>query len=122
MQPAQRGRNRRDSQARVHQSQVMAFARTKHHAVFAEFDRLRIAIHGEVAHRQKRHQDRLPLPEPTGTFSLISSVITVKLSRNAGPKVIAMATSDASRPRAIRTRPIRGMLLRGSKMYQRPPK
>ena len=33
-----------------------------------------------------------------------------------------MATSAASRPRAIRTRPIRGMLCRASNVYHRPPR
>jgi hypothetical protein len=37
-----------------------------------------------------------------------------------GPNVIAIATSAASRPRAISTRPMRGVLLRGSKVCQRP--
>ena len=47
-----------------------------------------------------------------------SSVQTLKLSSVLGPKVVAMATSHASRPRAIRTRPTRGTLLRGSKVCQ----
>jgi hypothetical protein len=47
-----------------------------------------------------------------------SSVQTLKLTRVFGPKVCVIGTSAASRPWAIRTRPIRGMLLRGSKVYQ----
>ena len=39
-----------------------------------------------------------------------------------GPKVVLIATSAASRPRAISTRPMRGMLLRASKVCQRPPR
>ena len=50
-----------------------------------------------------------------------SSVQTLKLTRMFGPKVWVIGTSAASRPWAIRTRPIRGMLLRASKVYQRPP-
>jgi hypothetical protein len=38
-----------------------------------------------------------------------------------GPKVLDSATSQASRPRAISTRPMRGVLLRASKVYQRSP-
>jgi hypothetical protein len=53
---------------------------------------------------------------------VISSVQTLKLTRVLGPNVVAMATSMASRPLAISTRPIRGMLLRASKVYQRPPR
>lgn len=52
--------------------------------------------------------------------SLTSSVRTLKLFRVLGPKVLLMATSAASRPRAINTRPMRGVLLRASKMYQWP--
>ena len=33
-----------------------------------------------------------------------------------------MATSVASRPRPIRTRPVRGTLLRGSNVHQRSPR
>ena len=50
-----------------------------------------------------------------------SSVQTLKLKRVLGPKVWVIGTSAASRPWAIRTRPIRGMLLRASKVYQWPP-
>ncbi len=52
----------------------------------------------------------------------ISSVTTVKLSSLAGPKVQLIATSAASRPRAMSTRPIRGSLLRGSKVCHVPPR
>ena len=37
-----------------------------------------------------------------------------------GPNVLLIATSAASRPRAISTRPIRGVLWRASKVYQSP--
>jgi hypothetical protein len=56
-----------------------------------------------------------------------SSVHTLKLTSVLGPKVCVMGTSAASRPWAIRTRPIRGMLLRAacqmhdSRVPQRPP-
>jgi hypothetical protein len=51
-----------------------------------------------------------------------SSVQTLKLSSVFGPNVLDSATSQASRPRAINTRPMRGVLLRASKMYQRSPR
>src|SRR5580693_5905907 len=51
-----------------------------------------------------------------------SSVQTLKLTSVLGPNVVAMATSIASRPLAISTRPIRGTLFRASKVYQRPPR
>jgi hypothetical protein len=50
-----------------------------------------------------------------------SSVQTLKLTSVFGPNVWVIGTSEASRPCAIRTRPIRGMLLRGSNICQRPP-
>ena len=49
-----------------------------------------------------------------------SSVCTLKSTRVHGPKVVAIATSVASRPRATRIRPMRGVLLRASKLYHRP--
>jgi hypothetical protein len=53
---------------------------------------------------------------------VISSVTTVKLLSVFGPKVVLIATSAASRPRAISTRPMRGMLWRASNVYHRPPR
>src|ERR1700724_428180 len=54
--------------------------------------------------------------------NITSSVITLKPARVHGPNEITIATSVASRPRAIRMRPMRGTWLRGSKAYQRPPR
>jgi hypothetical protein len=54
--------------------------------------------------------------------ALISSVHTLKLSSVEGPKLVVSATSAASLPRAIRMRPTRGVLLRGSKVYQPSPR
>jgi hypothetical protein len=56
-----------------------------------------------------------------GSFST-SSVHTLKLVSVFGPNVLVIATSTASRPRAISTRPVRGILLRGSKTCQEPSK
>src|SRR5262249_49542232 len=50
-----------------------------------------------------------------------SSVQTLKLTSVFGPNVWVIGTSDASRPWAINIRPIRGTLLRGSNVCQRPP-
>jgi ATP-dependent Clp protease ATP-binding subunit ClpB len=52
----------------------------------------------------------------------ISSVITSKRASSAVPKAVEIAASVASRPRAIRMRPIRGTLLRGSNMCHLPPR
>src|SRR6202043_4247360 len=51
-----------------------------------------------------------------------SSVHTLKLVNVLGPNVLLIATSDASRPRAINTLPILGTLLRASKVCQCPPR
>ena len=39
-----------------------------------------------------------------------------------GPNEVTIATSVASRPRAIKIRPMRGVLWRASNVYQRPPR
>ena len=54
------------------------------------------------------------------SFARTSSVQTLKLVKVLGPNVLLIATSAASRPRAISTLPMRGVLLRASKVYQRP--
>ena len=61
-------------------------------------------------------------PAPGQAAVATSSVTTVNCTRVVGPKVLLIATSAASRPRAISTRPIRGTLLRGSKVCQSPPR
>lgn len=58
------------------------------------------------------------LTQPKGT----SSVHTLKLVNVAGPNVLLSATSAASRPRAINTLPIRGVLWRASKVCHCPPR
>jgi hypothetical protein len=42
-------------------------------------------------------------------------------SSSGPPNVVAIATSEASRPRPITTRPFRVTLLRGSNVHQRSP-
>src|ERR1700722_216900 len=101
----------------VDQAQIVTRARPEHHAMLAERDGITVSVNGGVAHGKKGHQALAPGIWSIGT----SSVQTLKLSRMFGPKVVAIATSNASRPRAIRTRPTRGTLLRGSNVCQRPP-
>src|ERR1700681_4656385 len=117
VQPAQMSGLRRDDQVGLDQPQVVTLARAEHHAMFAEADGLTVAVDSGVAHREKRHQAAVPRISPPG----ISSIQTLKLSSVLGPNVVAIATSDASRPRAIRTRPMRGTLFRGSNICHRPP-
>ena len=64
----------------------------------------------------------LALLHPIALDQATSSVKTLKLASVLGPNVLLIGTSTASRPRAIRMRPIRGMLLRGSKVCQAPPR
>ena len=49
------------------------------------------------------------------------SVTTLNWRTEWAPKAVTIATSAASRPRAIRTLPIRGRLWRASKLYHLPP-
>jgi hypothetical protein len=51
-----------------------------------------------------------------------SSVNTLKPASFPGPNEVTIATSVASRPRAIKIRPMRGVLWRASNVYQRPPR
>ena len=51
--------------------------------------------------------------------SVTTSVTTVNPVRLAIPNEVVMATSDASRPVAISTRPMRGWLWRASNVHQR---
>ena len=56
VQPAQTSRLRFDRQVRPYQPQVVALARSEHHAVFAEPDWLRVTIDGGVAYCDNGHQ------------------------------------------------------------------
>src|SRR6202453_1662231 len=51
-----------------------------------------------------------------------SSLITLNWVRLAIPNEVVMATSEASRPTAINTRPMRGWLCRASTVHQRFPR
>jgi hypothetical protein len=57
-----------------------------------------------------------------GAIDETSSVITLKPASMHGPNEVTIATSVASRPRAIKMRPMRGLLWRASNVYQRPPR
>jgi len=60
-------------------------------------------------------------PDTVGQ-AVTSSVQTRNVSSVLGPNVVQIATSAASRPRAMRTRPMRGTWLRGSNVYQVDPR
>jgi hypothetical protein len=59
---------------------------------------------------------------PFGRDQFTWSVHTLKLVSVFSPKAVLIATSAASRPRASRIRPIRGVLLRASKVCQLFPR
>ena len=59
---------------------------------------------------------------PADAASGTSSVTTLKPVSVHGLNSVTIATSVASRPRAIRMRPMRGLLWRASNVYQRPPR
>src|SRR6202012_2117074 len=54
--------------------------------------------------------------------SVTSSLTTTNFFKFADPNAVVSATSAASRPVAISTRPIRGTLCRASIVHQRPPR
>jgi hypothetical protein len=54
--------------------------------------------------------------------SATSSAQTSMVINCVGPKLVMVAVSTASRPWAIRMRPMRGVLWRASNVYQRPPR
>ena len=94
--------------------------------VIQNFDMLDLVANGD--HRLPPHPNRRPnfhyiralsiRPGSQIHPSLTSSVHTLKLFSVLGPKVLLIGTSVASRPRAISTRPMRGVLFRASKVYQ----
>jgi hypothetical protein len=55
VQPSQMGGLRGDDQFSSNQSQIVAGARTEHHAVFAERDRFAVPVDGGMLHREKAH-------------------------------------------------------------------
>src|SRR5512132_4583695 len=57
--------------------------------------------------------------EPWASAEGTSSVKTLKSASWWRPYEVVIATSVASRPRAIRMRPLRGVLWRASNVYQR---
>src|SRR5262249_14849923 len=76
-------------------------------------DRLRVLVAEGLAHVVRSHTD---------AFSPSASAAHTFIERNdAYPKVVIIATSRASRPRPMSTRPTRRWLLRGSNVHQRSP-
>jgi hypothetical protein len=92
-----------------------------HPTVVERFRRPAVLIHGDILPYRPgvlRHHPAVGDYYSAATGS--SSVTTLKPASLAGPKLVESATSVASRPRAMSTRPIRGLLWRASKVYQRP--
>jgi len=103
-----------------------------HPSVIERFRRPAILKHGQLSPYRPsalKHHPQVAgffgQPVAAGDFDDLyadttSSVTTLKPASLAGPKLVESATSVASRPRAMSTRPIRGALWRASKVYQRP--
>src|SRR4029453_12159685 len=104
--PAKVRRPRQDLQLRADEPEIVTLAWPKHHAVLAKSHRLRISVDRDVPHCQEAHVVPAELPNPAFSRGLVtSSAQTVKPARVLGPNVLLMATSVASRPRAMSTRP-----------------
>ena len=81
-----------------------------------------LALHGGRPAVNADEHVRWPVIGTEARQAVLAVLDRGVLSGQFAPEVVfAIATSDASRPRAMRTRPIRGMLLRGSKVYQPSP-
>ena len=113
------------------------YMRSLHHAacvhqIFTPFSRrLNIKYLSRLRHTSSRQIIRQRVMRSRGRRSpatlwrspydsTTSRVKTVKPVMSATPKLVERATSVASRPWAIRMRPMRGLLCRASKVCQRP--
>jgi len=77
-----------------------------------------VAVTNTVTTHRKWNVRLLRLCRSTVQLCCISSVITSKRESVAGPNAVDRATSVASRPVAIKIRPMRGVLCRASTVCQ----
>jgi hypothetical protein len=93
-----------------------------HPTVVERFRRPAVLIHGDITpYRPSVLRNHPAVAEFYSAAAVTtSSVTTLNPASLAAPKLVESATSVASRPRAMSTRPIRGALWRASKVYQRP--
>jgi uncharacterized protein (DUF2235 family) len=100
-----------------------------HPSVVERFRRPAVLAHGDMLPYRplplRRHPEVAGFYPGRATnggagYATTSSVTTLNPASRAAPKLVDSATSVASRPRAMSTRPIRGLLWRASKVYQRP--
>lgn len=100
-----------------------------HPSVVERFRRPAVLAHGDMLPYRplplRRHPEVAAFYPPGAAdrgarYAPTSSATTLKPASLAAPKLVESATSVASRPRAMSTRPIRGVLWRASKVYQRP--
>ena len=105
-----------------------ALGRDDNQAVAEVADRFRILVAEGLAQEVRRPPggnpvDRGGLDRHQPSCPAESGSAQTAMDRNtAGPNVVSMATSRASRPRPISTRPTRRSLLRGSNVHQRSPR
>ncbi len=100
-----------------------------HPSVIERFRRPAVLAHGDMLPYRplplRRHPEVASFYPPgagdrSTRYATTPSITTLKPASPAAPKLVESATSVASRPRAMSTRPIRGVLWRASKVYQRP--
>src|SRR5207248_410386 len=105
---------------------LVAKARRRNHdqPVIQVRDRLRILVAEGLAQPVRRAARGRPIDGRwiCGHHEALATSAQTVMERNvAGPKVVIIATSRASRPRPMSTRPTRRALLRGSNVHQRSP-
>jgi hypothetical protein len=76
----------------------------------------------EQSQRGGDTRPRWPRAQAASVIRFTSSVTILNCTSLVWPNVVVIAQSAASRPRAIKTRPMRGVLWRASKVNQRPPR
>src|SRR6185295_2837805 len=102
----------------------IAGAQQHQHAIVGPLENGHLAKRSDIVHAgirariRRQHDSGVQQDADAIRHAATSSVHTLKLSSVDGPKLVVSATSAASRPRAISTRPMRGTLLRGSNVYQ----
>src|SRR5919202_5126456 len=105
-----------------------AVRRHYHQPVVELADRGRIVVAVDLLYQVGRVSHPLPLHTAVVDHLRVRAPIhcgsahTCSVWNLAGPHVVIIATSRASRPRPITTRPIRRRLLRASNVHQRPPR
>src|ERR1035438_8472217 len=84
--------------------------------------RIDASFHTHISAGKGSFDSALRMTKRVRAYPGPSSVMTENRLRLAIPNEVVMATSEASRPVAMSTRPMRGWLWRASKVHQRSPR